>query len=68
MLNTTYICNRCGKKSNFAMRNLVIQFGKGWESACSPLPEIETGDLCIECEVKFSEIFFNQIKTFLKGE
>lgn len=67
MKNTVYTCDRCGQTSNIPMNNFKCEFGVPLKSV-HPLPDLQTGHLCLTCEPLWNEKFFNQIQDFKKNK
>ncbi len=61
---TVYKCDRCGHESNIPTINLICMMGTPLHSI-HKLPDIQTGDLCVDCESDWCNTFFNQIKAWI---
>ena len=60
MINTIYICSRCGCESNIEMKTFRCQFGRPLGHN-NPLIDFITDHLCRKCESDWCVKFFNDM-------
>ncbi len=60
MKRTTYECDHCKRKSSIHMPKFKCEFGRPLGHN-HPLPNVETGHLCPECEADWCNEFFNAV-------